>query len=199
MQKYFCHLTNNFPTLIRVDRNNNDVFLHFNKPPKFAKEKEFEEPSNYLMKYFNKENNLLCLDCPYRTILIPNCPEKVLNQIYSQIFYIERREVLIEKYKYLNLENYLENVKNLKEKISLIKENKLYDTYISYANISETLQRRKFESILSVYDNFQSDFKIVKYLNEKKRDKNMNDFYVMKHIAITLYLIKIKKESFHQS
>ena len=199
LQRYFYHLTNNFPTLIRVDKNNDDVFIHFNKPPKFAKEKEFEEPSNYLMKYFNKENNLLCLDCPYRTILIPNCPEKVLSQIYSQIFYIERREVLIEKYQYFNLDNYLENVKNLREKINLIKENKFYDTYISYANISETLQRRKFESILSVYDNFQSDFKIVKYPNEKKQDKNMNDFYVMKHIAITPYSIKIKKESFHQS
>ena len=27
----------------------------------------------------------------------------------------------------------------------------------------------------------------------------MNDFYIMKHIAITPYSIKIKKESFHQS
>ncbi len=199
LERYFYHLTNNFPTLIRVDKNNDDVFLHFNKPPNYAREKEFEEPSNYLMKYFNKENNLLCLDCPYRTILIPNCPKKVLSQIYSQIFYIERRDLIIKKYKYLNLENYLENVKNLREKIDLIKENKFYDIYISYANISETLQRRKFESILSVYENFKSDFKIVKYPNEKKQDKNMNDFYVMKHISITPYSIKIKKESFHQS
>ena len=27
----------------------------------------------------------------------------------------------------------------------------------------------------------------------------MNDFYIMKHIAITPYSVKIKKESFHQS
>ena len=117
LQRYFYHLTNNFPTLIRVEKNN-DVFLHFNKPPKFAKEKEFEEPSNFLMENFNKENNLLCLDCPYRTILIPNCPKKVLNQIYSQIFFIERRELVIEKYNYFNSENYFENVKKLKEEIN---------------------------------------------------------------------------------
>ena len=198
-QRYFYHLTNNFPTLIKVDTINDDVFLHFNKSPKFAQEKEFEEPSNFLMKYYNKENNLLCLDCPYRTIRIPNCSKKVLSQIYSQIFYIERREILIGKYNYLTLENYIENVKNLREKISSLSENKFYDTYINYANISETLQRRKFESILSVYDNYKSDFKIVKYSNEKQQDKNMNDFYVMKHISITPYSIKIKKESFHQS
>ena len=199
LQRYFYHLTNNFPTLIRLNQNNNDVFLHFNKPPKFAQDKEFEEPSNFLMKYYNQENNLLCLDSPYRTILIPNCPKKVLDQIYSQIFFIERREILIEKYNYLNLENYLENVKNLKNKIDLITEKKFYDTYIAYANISETLQRRKFESILSVYDNFKFDFKVEKYPNEKRQDKNMNDFYIMKHITITPYSIRIKKESFHQS
>ena len=199
LQRYFYHLTNNFPTLIKIDKNNDDVFLHFNKPPKFSQEREFEEPSNYLMKYFNEENNLLCLDSPYRTILIPGCPKKVLSQIYSQIFYIERREVLIEQYKYLNLDNYLENVRNLKEKINKISENNFYDIYINYANISETLQRRKFESILSIYENFKSDFKIKKYPSDKKQDKNMNDFYVMKHISITPYSIRIKKESFHQS
>ena len=198
LQRYFYHLTNNFPTLIRVEKNN-DVFLHFNKPPKFAKEKEFEEPSIFLMENFNKENNLLCLDCPYRTILIPNCPKKVLNQIYSQIFFIERRELVIEKYNYFNSENYFENVKKLKEEINSKTKKEFYDTYINYANISETLQRRKFESILSIYKNYQFDFKIEKYPNEKRQDKNMNDFYVMKHISITPYSIRIKKESFHQS
>ena len=44
LQRYFYHLTNNFPTLIRLNRNNNDIFLHFNNPPKFAQDKEFEEP-----------------------------------------------------------------------------------------------------------------------------------------------------------
>ena len=199
LHRYFYHLANNFPTLIRVDEYNNDVFLHFNKPPNYAREKDYEEPSNFLMKYFNQENNLLCLDCPYRTILIPNCQNKVLTQIYSQIFFIERREILIKKYNYLSLEDYLENVKCLKNKITLLTENQFYDTYINYANISETLQRRKFESILSIYDDFKFDFKIKKYPNEKRQDKNMNDFYIMKHIAITPYSIKIKKESFHQS
>ena len=199
LQRYFYHLTNNFPTLIRVNKFNNDVFLHFNKPPKFSQEKEFEEPSNFLMKYYNEENNLLCLDSPYRTILIPNCPKKVLDQIYGQIFFIERRELLIEKYIYLNLDDYIENVQNLRKKISDITKNQFYDTYINYANISETLQRRKFESILSIYNNFKFDFKIEKYPNEKRQDKNMNDFYIMKHISITPYSIRIKKESFHQS
>ena len=122
-----------------------------------------------------------------------------MNQIYSQIFFIERREIIFDKYNYLNLDNYLENVKKLNNEISSLTKNKFYDTYINYANISETLQRRKFESILSIYENFKSDFKIVQYPNEKRQDKNMNDFYVMKHIAITPYSIKIKKESFHQS
>ena len=116
LQRYFYHLTNNFPTLIRVNKFNNDVFLHFNKPPKFSQEKEFEEPSNFLMKYYNEENNLLCLDSPYRTILIPNCPKKVLDQIYGQIFFIERRELLIEKYIYLIYFLFDQKIINLKLK-----------------------------------------------------------------------------------
>ena len=56
LQRYFYHLTNNFPTLIKIEKNN-DVFLHFKNPPKFSKEKENEEPSNFLINYINKENN----------------------------------------------------------------------------------------------------------------------------------------------
>ena len=198
LQRYFYHLTNNFPTLIKVE-NNNDIFLHFKKPPKFSQEKEFEEPSTFLMKYLNEENNLICLDSPYRAILVPNCPKKILDQIYSQIFFIEKREMLTKNVDYFGLEQYLKNVDDLKNKIDLLTEKKFYDTYIMYANISETLQRHKFESIVSIFENFRKDFKIVKYPSEKKQDKNLNDFYIMKHIAITPYTIKIKKESFHQS
>ena len=198
LQRYFYHLTDNFPTLIKTE-NKDDIFLHFKKPPKFSKDKEFEEPSDFVMKYLNEENNLICLDCPYRTIFIPNCPNKTLNQIYSQIFFIERREINIEKYQYLVQNDYLQKINQLKNKIDLITEKKFYDVYIQYANISETLQRHKFETIISIYSNFKSDFKIEKYPSEKRQDKNMNDFYIMKHIAITPYSIKIKKESFHQS
>ena len=198
LQRYFYHLTNNFPTLIKIE-NSDDVFLHFKKPPKFSQEKEFEEPSNFIMKYLNEENNLLCLDSPYRTILIPNCPKKILNQIYSQIFFIEKREILIKNYEYMESDIYFKKVKILKNEIDSVTEKKFYDTYIKYANISETLQRHKFESIISIYENFKSDFKIEKYPSEKRQDKNMNDFYIMKHIAITPYSVKIKKESFHQS
>ena len=198
LQRYFYHLTNNFPTLIKVEKCD-DIFLHFKNPPKFSQEKEYEEPSNFIMKYLNQEDNLLSLDSPYRTIFIPNCPKKILNQIYFQIFFIEKREILIQKYDYLGTEIYLKKVKELKNKIDSLTENKFYDTYIQYANISETLQRHKFETILSIYDNFKSDFKIEKYPSEKRQDKNMNDFYIMKHIAITPYSVKIKKESFHQS
>ena len=198
LQRYFYHLTNNFPTLIKIE-NSNDIFLHFKNPPKFSQDKEFEEPSNFLMKYMNEENNLMCLDSPYRTILVKNCPQKVLDQIYSQIFFIERREFIIKKYDYKGSDLYLKNVQELKNQIDLITEKKFYDTYILYANISETLQRHKFESILSIFKNFKSDFKIEKYPSEKRQDKNMNDFYIMKHISITPYSIKIKKESFHQS
>ena len=198
LQRYFYHLTNNFPTLIKIEKNC-DIFLHFKKPPKFSQEREFEEPSNFLMKYLNEENNLICLDSPYRTILIPNCSKKILEQIYSQIFFIEKREILIDRIKYYSLEQYLINIKNLKNKIDSITNKQFYDTYITYANISETLQRHKFESIISIFENYQKDFKIEKYPSEKKHDKNMNDFYIMKHIAITPYSVKIKKESFHQS
>ena len=195
---YFYRLINNFPTLIKIG-NNNDVFLHFNKPPKYSQENYVEEPSNFLMNYYNQENNLLCLDCPYRTIMIPNCSENILNELYEQIFFIDRKEIQLKEYNYMHLENYIDNIKNLKKKITSLTENQFYDTYIIYANISETLQRRTFESVLSINENFKCDYKIEKYPSEKRQDKNMNDFYVMKHIAITPYSIKIKKESFHQS
>ena len=71
--------------------------------------------------------------------------------------------------------------------------------YIYYANISESLQRRKFESVISIYKYYQNEFKIKKLPSDKKIDKNKNEFFVMKHIAITPYSVKIKKESFHQS
>ena len=119
LQRYFYHLTNNFPTLIKVE-NNNDIFLHFKKPPKFSQEKEFEEPSTFLMKYLNQENNLICLDSPYRAILVPNCPKKILDQIYSQIFFIEKREMLTKNVDYFGLEQYLKNIDELKNKIDLI-------------------------------------------------------------------------------
>ena len=198
LQRYFYHLTNNFPTLIKIE-NSDDIFLHFKKPPKFSQEKEYEEPSNFIMKYLNEENNLICLDSPYKTILIPDCSKKILEQIYSHIFFIEKREILIDEIKYSLLEQYLTDINKLKNKIDSITKKQFYDTYVIYANISETLQRHKFESVISIYENFKSDFKIEKYPNEKRQDKNMNDFYIMKHIAITPYSVKIKKESFHQS
>ena len=49
LQRYFYHLTDNFPTLIKME-NKDDIFLHFKKPPKFSKDKEFEEPSDFVMK-----------------------------------------------------------------------------------------------------------------------------------------------------
>ena len=130
LQRYFYHLTENFPTLIK-NENTNDIFLHFKKPPKFSKEKEFEEPSDFVMKYLNEENNLICLDCPYRTIFIPNCPQKILNQIYSQIFFIERREISIDKYKYLELSDYLKKINELKNQIDLIIYYIKYNKFLS--------------------------------------------------------------------
>ena len=79
-------------------KDNNDIFLHFNKPPTFSKEREFEEPSDYLMTNYNKLNNLLCLDSPYRCIYIQDCPKKVIEQIYYQIFFIEKRETIFDKF-----------------------------------------------------------------------------------------------------
>ena len=116
LQRYFYHLTNNFPTLIKIE-NSSNIFLSFKKPPKFSQEKEFEEPSNFIMKYLNEENNLICLDSPYKTILIPDCSKKILEQIYSQIFFIEKREILIKKIEVFGLEQYLNKVENLKNKI----------------------------------------------------------------------------------
>ena len=164
-KRYFYKLTNNFPTMIKTNDEKN-IFLQFSKPPNFAKNKEYEEPSDFLMSNYNKLNNLLCLDSPYRCIYIPDCPKKVLGQIYYQIFFIEKREENINSFNYFNLNHYIKNVEILQNKITT---NNFYDTYINYANISETLQRRKFESILSIYNNFKSDFKLQKYPSEKQK------------------------------
>ena len=85
--KYHSHsrilvynLPENIPYLIksqtnRFNFNNNnfteDIILHFSYSPVHKKKREncYGEPSDFLLENYNKENNLLCFDCPYKTIL----------------------------------------------------------------------------------------------------------------------------------
>ena len=75
------------------------------------------------MENYNLENNLLCFNCPYKTIFIPKCSKYNLEQIYNQILYKDKREIFTDnEIKILLFDNYKNKVKELKERliISLI-------------------------------------------------------------------------------
>ena len=202
------NLLDNCPTLIRANiknRNNvddsEDIIIHFTYSPTQRKKYEYyNDTSKYLLENYNLENNLLCFNCPYKTIFIPKCSKDDLEQIYNQLFFHEKREIFTEnEINFLSFDDYKIKIKELKEKINLENKNDFNDIYASYANISETLEKREFESIFSIYYNFKGDFKIEKCIQEKKTDKNKNEIYIMKRIVINPYYIKIKKENLHPS
>ena len=216
--KYHSHsrilvynLPENIPYLIksqtnRFNFNNNnfteDIILHFSYSPVHKKKRKncYCEPSDYLLENYNKENNLLCFDCPYKTIYIPNCPKKDLDQIYNQIFNYERNELLVDdKIKIEDFEKYKLKIEDMNKRISIHNKNDFNSIYITYANISETLDRFNDETVLSIYNYYQKYFKIEKNIQEKKTDKNKNEIYVMKRIVISPYFVKIKKENIHPS
>ena len=201
------NLLDNCPTLIRTNTKNNnfddseDIIIHFTYSPTQRKKYDYyNDTSSYLLANYNLDNNLLCFNCPFKTILIPKCSKDDLEQIYNQLFFHEKREIITEnEINILPFDDYKIKIKELKEKINLDNKNDFNDLYASYANISETIDKREFESIFSIYYYFKDDFKIEKNIQEKKSDKNKNEIYVMKRIVITPYYIKIKKENLHPS
>ena len=213
------NLLDNIPILIKANKNKNngnniikdeniicddeyeDIIIHFTYSPIHRKKFEhYNNPSSYLLENFNLENNLLCFNCPYKTIFIPKCSKFDLDQIYNQLFFHEKREIITDtKINILSFEDYKNKIKILKEKIDKDNNYSFNDIYASYANISETIDKRELESIFTIYNNYRSDFKIEKNIQEKKTDKNKNEIYVMKRIVINPYYIKIKKENLHPS
>ena len=117
-------------------------------------------------------------------IKIPNCSKDDLDQIYNQIFRLEKNEILVnEKIEVLDFDYYIRKVKELKEKINYKCKNDFNSIYAEYANITETLEKHHDETILSIYNNYQNEFKIKTSIQEKKTDKNKNDIYIMKRVV----------------
>ena len=200
------NLLDNPPIIIRFkskSNNNNveDIILHFAYSPIHRRKTEhYNNPSEYFLENYNLENNLLCFNCPYKNIYIPKCSMDDLELIYSKLFFGEKNEILIDReINFLNFDDYKIKVSELKEKIDIDNNNNFNEIYASYANISETIDKREFETIMSIYNNFKSDFKIEKNIEEKKTDRNNNEIYVMKRIVISPYFVRIRKESLHPS
>ena len=209
------NLLDNSPILIREHKTNNgfneyysnsqndteNIIIIFPYSPIHRKKKQhYNNPSLYLMENYNLENNLLCFNCPYKTIYIPNCSKYNLEQIYNQLFFKEKREIFTDnQIKLLSFDDYKNEIKNLKERINIDNKYDFNDIYTSYANISETLGKIEVESIMTIYNNYKSEFKIEKSKQEKKTDKNKNEIYIMKRIIISPYFVKIRKESLHPS
>ena len=187
----------------KFDNNNEsqDVILCFPYAPIHRKKRDnYNETSDYLLENYNLENNLLCFGCPYKNIYIPNCSNDDLNQIYNQIFNYEKNEVNINvDVKILDFNIYYRKIKELKDKINLENKNDFNDIYTAYANISETLEKYHNETIINIYNNYKSEFKLTKNNKEKREDKNKNEIFIMKRIVITPYFVKIKKENLHPS
>jgi hypothetical protein len=176
------NLLDNCPSLIRSSQKDNninvsqDIIIHFTYSPTQRKKYEYyNDTSSYLLDNYNLENNLLCLNCPYKTIFIPKCSKDDLEQIYNQLFFHEKREIVTEnEINVLSFDDYKIKIRELKEKINIDNKNDFYDLYASYSNISETIDKREFESIFSIYNNFKNEFKIEKNLQEKKTIKIKN-------------------------
>ena len=187
----FYNLNDNIPYLIKNNKNDNkqtkeDIILHFPYSPIHRKRRDnYNETSDYLLENYNLDNNLLCFDCPYKNIYIPNCSKENLSQIYHQLFSNEKNEILVDnQIKILDFDIYKAKIKELKEKINLESKKDFNDIYTTYANISETLEKYNYETILSIYNNYKNEFKIEKNLQEKKTDKNKNEIYVIFKIIL---------------
>ena len=200
------NLLDNPPTIIRFKSKSNknnaeDIILHFTHSPIHRrKTKHYNNASEYFLENYNLENNLLCFNCPYKTVYIPQCSTDELELIYTKLFSSEKNEMIIDnEINILDFNDYKIKINELKEKIYKDTKNDFNELYASYANISETIDKREFETIISIYNNFKSDFKIEKNIQEKKTDRNKNEIYVMKRIVISPYFVKIRKESLHPS
>ena len=210
--KCIFNVIDNYPNLILIQNSNNlnlnnsnkticinDIIISFTYPPRFLEGKE-DIPSYYLINNYNKDNNLRCFDCPFRNILIKDVQEKEIDEVKNQIFFLCRKnDIIFKDLKLFNSNDFFQQISSLNEKINRINKGNFYSNYITYANICENLQKNKFESVISIYENFQKNFKIKKYNSDIRKDKNLNSFFILKHISVTPSRIKIRKEMFHQS
>ena len=206
--KCIYNVVENYPALFKIINLNNlnlkiekknDIIISFDYPPKFCDEKE-EIPSHYLIENYNKDNNLRCFDCPFRNILIKEVNERELLEIKNKVFFIHReKEKEIKNLNIYNSNIFFSNIAKLKDTINEENNNDFYSNYITYVNISENLLKNKYESVISIYENYRNFFKNKKFSSDKKKDKNSNLFFIIKHIYITPSRIIIKKEIFHQS
>ena len=206
--KCIYNVVENYPALFKIINLNNlnlkiekknDIIISFDYPPKFCDEKE-EIPSHYLIENYNKDNNLRCFDCPFRNILIKEVNERELLEIKNKVFFIHReKEKEIKNLNIYNSNIFFSNISKLKDTINKENNNDFYSNYITYVNISENLLKNKYESVISIYENYRNFFKNKKFSSDKKKDKNSNLFFIIKHIYITPSRIIIKKEIFHQS
>ena len=197
----YYDLFKNPPTTIKILNKKNMMILIFPNQPYYTKKKRYEEPGRYFLENYNEENNLLCFDCPYRTLLFSDLKSEDIERFQNNFYSINKKEILINDLYILSFDVFKKRVEEVKEKI--IEENghgnDFYGIYITYANISEILQKKWNETVISIYNNFKSEFKIKKYEKVKRKDKNNNDIFIMKHIVITPFRVKIHKESLHES
>ena len=210
--KCIFNVIDNYPNLILIQNINNlnfknsnkkndinNIIISFTYPPRFIEGNE-DIPSYYLINNYNKDNNLRCFDCPFRNILIKDVQEKEIDEVKNQIFFLCRKnDIIFKDLKLFNSNDFFQQISSLNEKINRINKGNFYSNYITYANICENLQKNKFESVISIYENFQKNFKIKKYNSDIRKDKNLNSFFILKHISVTPSRIKIRKEMFHQS
>ena len=117
------NLLDNCPTLIRTNTKNNnfddseDIIIHFTYSPTQRKKYDYyNDTSSYLLANYNLDNNLLCFNCPFKTILIPKCSKDDLEQIYNQLFFHEKREIITEnEINILPFDDYKIKIKEIKE------------------------------------------------------------------------------------
>ena len=206
------NIMNNYPNLIKIENVNldlyedsncnnhsTDIIISFKFSPHFFDENE-EIVSYYLLENYNIDNNLRCLDCPFRNLFIKNVNEEELYDIKNQIFcFCRDTNIIIKEIKYLNSNEFYNKINKLKEDINRENNDDFYSNYITYANICQNLQKQKFESVISIYKNFKNNFMIKKHKFDIKKDKNLNSFFILKHISVSPSKITIKKEMFHQS
>jgi len=119
----FYNLLDNNPTLIKAKNKNffnydsnsqyENIIIHFAYSPIHRKKRiHYNITSSYLMDNYNLENNLLCFNCPYKTIFIPKCSKNDLEQINNQLFFHEKREIITDNdIKILSFDDYKQRVK----------------------------------------------------------------------------------------
>ena len=203
------NLIDNYPFLIRI-KNSNDILISFSNSPKIYLNKNNEIISPFLEENINNLNNLFNFDCPYRNIFINDVKDIEIFNIQSKIFFLNKCLIELEKINFLDKNIFIQKIEILDKKINEDCNEDFDKKYITYANICQNLQKKKFESVISIYENFRNDFMIKKYVYYPKQNNyenklpnnnnnNTSTFFILKHVSITPTKIVIKKEMLHQS